>query len=337
MISLSTHYLGLKLKNPLVISSSPLGEKLETIRALEQAGAAAIVLPSLFEEQATLSKKQLNRFLLYEEDGCDKAMDYYMESIRSMQKPEEYMKFIAKVKNQSNIPVIGSLNGVSVGGWINNAIYMEEAGADAIELNIYFLPTNPNMDGRQVEENYLELVDEITRSVAIPVAVKIHPYLSSIPHMVKSLTNAGASAVVLFNRFYQPEIDLEKMTINPILKLSTSEELLLRIRWTAILFGKIDTDIAITGGVHTVEDVIKSIMVGANVTMLASSLLDKGIDYLGSLIKDIEKWLEAHQYQSIQEIHGIMSQKSVSEPAVFERANYLRVLDSYHQKRNCAN
>lgn len=183
MINLSTHYLGLKLKNPLVISSSPLGEKLETIRALEQAGAAAIVLPSLFEEQATLSKQQLSRFLFYEEDEYCKAMDYYMEFMTGKQNPEEYMKFVAKAKKQSNIPVIGSLNGVSVGGWINNAISMEEAGADAIEINIYLLPTNPNMDGRKVEKNYLELVDKITSSVGIPVAVKIHPYLSSIPHM----------------------------------------------------------------------------------------------------------------------------------------------------------
>jgi len=330
MIDLSTRYLGLKLKNPLVVSSSPLGEKLETIYALEQAGAAAIVLPSLFEEQATLSEQYFTRFLLYKEDGYHKAMDYYTEFMNCKQKPEEYMKFITKVKNQSNIPVIGSLNGVSVGGWINNAISMEEAGADAIELNIYFLPTNPNMDGRAVEKNYLELVEKITSTVSLPIAVKIHPYLSSIPNMVKSLTNVGARAVVIFNRFYQPEINLEKMTIEPILKLSTSQELLLRIRWTAILFSKVDTDIAVTGGVHTVEDVIKSIMAGANVTMLASSLLDKEISYISSLLKDIETWLEVHQYQSIQEIYGIMSQKNVSEPAVFERANYLRVLDSYH-------
>jgi len=330
MVDLSVQYLGLKLKNPIVVSSSPLGENMEKIQSLEREGASAVVLPSFFEEQAT--QTEFSHSLLYEEDGYSKYLDYYFDVLKNKLTPEKYMKFITEVKSKIDIPVIGSLNGVSVGGWINNAISMAAAGADAIELNIYFLPTDPGMNGRKVEKNYLELVNEITGSVAIPVAVKIHPYLSSIPHMVKSLTDAGAGAVVLFNRFYQPEINLEKMTVEPTLKLSTSEELLLRIRWTAILFGNTNADIAITGGVHTVEDVIKSVTAGANVTMLASLLLDKGINYLGSLIRDIEKWLETHKYQSIKQIHGMMSQKSVSEPALFERANYLKVIDSYHQK-----
>lgn len=333
MVDLSVQYLGLKLKNPVVVASSPLGEKIETIQALEAAGASAIVLPSLFEEQITLDKKQLSHFLLYEANGYCKYLDYYLDVIKNKRlTPEKYMELISKVKKVISIPVIGSLNGVSVGGWINNAISMEEAGADAIELNIYFLPTNPTMDGQKVEKNYLELVDEITGSIAIPVAVKIHPYLSSIPHMVKSLADVGAGGVVLFNRFYQPDINLEKMMIEPMLRLSTSQELLLRIRWAAILFSKINVDIAVTGGVHTVEDVIKSVMAGANITMLASSLLNKGVNYLTSLLEGIEKWLEIHQFQSIQQLHGMMSQKSVSEPAVFERANYLKVLESYHQE-----
>jgi dihydroorotate dehydrogenase (fumarate) len=330
MVDLGVQYLGLKLKNPIVIASSPLGENMETIRELEKRGVAAIVLPSLFEEQEDLEKR--SRFLLYEKNGYRKYLDYYFDILKYKLTPEKYMKYITEIKDKVNIPVIGSLNGVSVGGWINNAISMEEAGADAIELNIYFLPTNPAMNGQKVEENYLKLVDQITSSVAIPVGVKIHPYLSSIPNMVKSLGDAGASAVVIFNRFYQPDITLEKMIVEPALKLSTSEELLLRIRWAAILFSKVNLDIAITGGVHTAEDVIKSIMVGANVTMLASLLLDKGINYLGSLIRDIETWLETHKYQSIKQIHGIMSQRSVSEPALFERANYLKVIDSYQKK-----
>jgi dihydroorotate dehydrogenase (fumarate) len=330
MVDLGVQYLGLKLKNPIVIASSPLGENIETIRELEKRGVAAIVLPSLFEEQEDLEKR--SRFLLYEKNGYRKYLDYYFDILKYKLTPEKYMKYITEIKDKVNIPVIGSLNGVSVGGWINNAISMEEAGADAIELNIYFLPTNPAMNGQKVEENYLKLVDQITSSVAIPVGVKIHPYLSSIPNMVKSLGDAGASAVVIFNRFYQPDITLEKMIVEPALKLSTSEELLLRIRWAAILFSKVNLDIAITGGVHTAEDVIKSIMVGANVTMLASLLLDKGINYLGSLIRDIETWLETHKYQSIKQIHGIMSQRSVSEPALFERANYLKVIDSYQKK-----
>ncbi len=330
MVDLSVQYLGLKLKNPIVIASSPLGENLEKIQLLKQHGAAAVVLPSFFEEQAT--QREFSQSLLYEKDGYSKYLDYYFDVLKNKLTPEKYMKFISEIKSKIDIPVIGSLNGISIGGWINNAIYMEEAGADAIELNIYFLPTDSDLDGRKVEETYLKLVDKITSSVAIPVAVKIHPYLSSIPHMVKSLTEAGASAVVLFNRFYQPDIDPEKMTVEPTLKLSTSEELLLRIRWTAILFKRVNADIAITGGVHTVEDIIKSVMAGANVTMLTSSLLERGIDYLGPLLRDTEKWLEEHKYQSIQQIHGSVSQKSVSKPVLFERANYLRVIDSYQQK-----
>lgn len=330
MVDLHVQYLGLKLENPLVIASSPLGENIEKIQMLKQNGAAAIVLPSFFEEQATQTKR--SHSLLFEQDGYRKYLDYYFDVVRNKLTPEKYMKFISEVKQKIDIPVIGSLNGVSVGGWINNAISMEEAGADAIELNLYFLPTNPAMDGRKVEENYLELVDEITGSIAIPVAVKIHPYLSSIPHMSRSLIEAGASAVVLFNRFYQPDIDLEKMSVEPRIRLSTSEELLLRIRWTAILFNRIKGDIAVTGGVHTVEDVMKSIMAGANITMLASVLLNRGIDYLATLLRGLESRMEDHQYSSIEQVHGILSQKSVSEPALFERANYLKVLQSYQQK-----
>ncbi len=327
MIDLSMDYLGLQLKNPIVIASSPLGEKIETVVELEKKGMAAIVLPSLFEEQVEVEEK--SHFLLYEKKGYQKYLDYYQEALKNKLTPEKYMKYISDLKKKIKVPVIGSLNGVSVGGWINNAISMEEAGADAIELNIYFLPTNPEMDGRQVEENYLKLVDEVTSSVGIPVAVKIHPYLSSIPNMGKSLVEAGASALVLFNRFYQPDIDLEIMSVEPVLKLSSSDELLLRIRWIAILFKKINTDFAITGGVHTAEDVIKSIMVGANAAMLTSSLLEKGIDYLDTMLENIEKWLDKHNFNSLQQIQGVMSQKAVAEPAVFERANYLKVLDAF--------
>jgi dihydroorotate dehydrogenase (fumarate) len=329
MVDLQVNYMGLKLKNPLVIASSPLGENIERMRLLEENGAAAVVLPSFFEEQAIQS--ELSYSLLYEKDGYRKYLDYYFDVVRDKLTPEKYMSFIKEAKSKVNIPIIGSLNGISVGGWINNAIAMEEAGADALELNIYFLPTDPEMDGRHIEEHYLKLVDEITRSVAIPIAVKIHPYLSSIPNMSSKLVHAGASALVFFNRFYQPDIDLEKMKIEPMIKLSTSEELLLRIRWTAILFSKIETDIAITGGVHTAEDIIKSIMAGAKVTMIASVLLERGIGYLQSLLIEIEKWLENNKYQSLQEIHGIMSHKTTPQAALWERANYLKVLDSYRQ------
>lgn len=330
MVDLRVNYMGLKLKNPIVISSSPLGENIEKIKCLEDYGAAAIVLPSFFEEQAL--QAELSHSLLYEKDGYRKYLDYYYDVIRDKVTPEKYMSFIKEVKSKTDIPIIGSLNGISVGGWINTAIDMEGAGADGLELNIYYLPTDPEIDGRKVEENYLELVDEVTRSVAIPVGVKIHPYLSSIPNMSRELVRSGASGLVFFNRFYQPDINLENMKIEPMLRLSTSEELRSRIRWAAILFGKVEADIAITGGVHTAQDVIKSIMSGASVTMIASVLLEKGMSYLPLLLEEIEEWLSNHKYNSLQEIFGIMSHKTTSQPALWERANYLKVLDSYRQE-----
>ena len=330
MVDLRVNYMGLKLKNPIVISSSPLGENIEKIKCLEDYGAAAIVLPSFFEEQAL--QAELSHSLLYEKDGYRKYLDYYYDVIRDKVTPEKYMSFIKEVKSKTDIPIIGSLNGISVGGWINTAIDMEGAGADGLELNIYYLPTDPEIDGLKVEENYLELVNEITRSVAIPVGVKIHPYLSSIPNMSRELVRSGASGLVFFNRFYQPDINLENMKIEPMLRLSTSEELRSRIRWAAILFGKVEADIAITGGVHAAQDVIKSIMSGASVTMIASVLLEKGMSYLPLLLEEIEEWLSNHKYNSLQEIFGIMSHKTTSQPALWERANYLKVLDSYRQE-----
>lgn len=330
MVDLKVNYMGLELKNPIVISSSPLGENIENIRCLEENGAAAIVLPSFFEEQAL--QAELSHSLLYEKDGYRKYLDYYYDVVRNKVTPEKYMSFIKEAKSKVKIPIIASLNGISVGGWINTAIDMEGAGADALELNIYFLPTDPEMDGRVIEENYLELVKQITGSVAIPVAVKLHPFLSSIPNMGKKLVNTGASALVLFNRFYQPDINLENMKIEPMLRLSTSEELRSRIRWAAILFNRIGADIAITGGVHTAQDVIKSIMSGANVTMVASVLLERGMGYLPLLLEEIEEWLNNHKYNSLQEIFGVLSHKTTSQPALWERANYLKVLDSYRQE-----
>ncbi len=331
MVDLKVSYMGLELKNPVVISSSPLGENIEKIRCLEENGAAAVVLPSFFEEQALQS--ELSHSLLYEKDGYSKYLDYYYDIVRDKVTPDKYLSFIKEAKSKVNIPIIASLNGISVSGWINTAIDMEGAGADALELNIYFLPTDPEMDGRVIEENYLELVKQITGSVAIPVAVKLHPFLSSIPNMSRKLVTAGANALVFFNRFYQPDINLENMKIEPMLRLSTSEELRTRIRWAAILFSRVDADIAITGGVHTAQDIIKSIMSGARVTMIASVLLERGINCLPSLLEEVEEWLSNHKYESLQEIYGIMSHKTTSQPALWESVNYLTVLDSYRQEK----
>lgn len=332
MVDLKVDYMGLKLRNPIVIASSPLGENIEKISLLEKNGAAAVVLPSFFEEEEAL-QSDLSHSLLYENSDYQKYLDYYFEVIRNRLTPEKYMDFIREIKNKTKMPVIGSLNGVSIGGWINTAIEMEDAGVDGLELNIYFLPTDPDMDSRRIEDNYLELVDKITTSVAIPVAVKIHPYLSSIPNMSKKLVSAGASALVFFNRFYQPDINLENMKIEPMLRLSTSEELRLRIRWAAILYSRVEADIAITGGVHTAEDIIKSIMSGASVTMLTSVLLERGVEYLKPLLSELEKWLKDHEYQSLNEIRGIMSHKETAQPGPWERVNYLKVLDSYQQEK----
>jgi len=329
MIDLSTNYMGLDLKNPLVVSPSPLCEDIGNIRRMEDSDAAAVVLHSLFEEQITLESQELNRYLTQGTESFAESLTYFPDLGDYKLGPDEYLEHVRRAKNAVDIPIIGSLNGVSAGGWIGYAEEIEDAGADALELNIYYIPTNLSMTSEQIEQIYINLVRSVKASVDIPVAVKLGPYFSSMPQMARQLDVAGADALVLFNRFYQPDLDLENLEVVPNLVLSTSQELRLRLRWVAILFGRILADMAVTGGVHTAEDVLKAMMAGAKVAMMTSALLKNGIEHLATVRSHLLRWMEKHEYESIRQMQGSMSQRSVAEPAAFERANYMKVLHSY--------
>ncbi len=329
MTNLSTKYLGLNLKNPLVASASPICKEIGNIKQLEDAGASAVVLHSLFEEQINIESDELDRFLWQSADVSAEALNYYPDFATFAIGPDAYLEHIRKAKQAVKIPIIASLNGVSKGGWLRYAKDMEQAGADALELNIYFMPIDPNQTAADVEKMYTDLVSAVKQTVKIPVAVKIGPYFSAMSNMAVKLEKAGADGLVLFNRFYQPDFDLENLEVIPHLVLSRSNELKLRLHWTAILFDKVRADLAITGGVHVVEDVVKSMMAGAKVAMMTSVLLEHGIDYLKTLHTELGAWLEKHEYDSIQQMQGSMSQKNVAHPAAFERANYMKVLNSY--------
>lgn len=329
MVDLTTTYLGLHLRNPLVPSASPLTNKLASLRRLEAAGAAAVVLHSLFEEQITLESRLLDRYLTYGTEGYAEAISYFPEASEYKTGPDEYLEHVRAAKSALSIPVIASLNGVSSGGWLRYARDIQAAGADALELNMYFLPTDPDVRGDEVEDMYARLLDEIKRAVTIPVAVKLGPFFSSLPNMARRLTRAGADGLVLFNRFYQPDIDVEALEITPHLVLSTSDDLRLPLRWIAILYGRVVADLALTSGVHTVEDALKGLMAGACVVMLASTLLQNGIGRLTEILDGLEAWLTEHEYESVAQLRGSMSLKSVANPAALERANYMKVLNSY--------
>ncbi len=328
-MDLKTKYLGLELKNPVVVSPSPLSEPIDNIKRMEDAGAAAVVLHSLFEEQITMASNELDANLLQGEGSSAEAMTYFPDMGDYKMGPDGYLEHIRKAKAAVDIPIIGSLNGVSAGGWLDFAKKIEEAGANALELNVYFIPTNPNMNSQKLEDMYCQIVKNVKSVVSIPVAVKIGPYFSALANVAQQLDAACADALVLFNRFYQPDIDLEKLEVKPDLNLSTSNELRLRLRWAAILCGAIKADIAITGGVHTADDVIKSMMAGANVAMMTSALLKHGIDHIKGILHGMEYWMDSHEYESIKQMQGSMSHRKCPEPAAFERANYMKVLTYY--------
>jgi len=330
VIDLSTDYLGIKLKNPLVASASPLCEDIENIKQMEKSGIAAVVLHSLFEEQVLLQEKELNYALTKNTEAYAESLSYFPDVNDYSFAPDEYVEYIAKVKKAVDIPMIGSLNGISNSGWIKYGKKIEEAGADALELNIYYLPTRKTISCQQVENAYLDLVKALRQNIKIPLAIKLSPYFNSIADLANKLAEEGVEGLVLFNRFYQPDIDLIEMKVAPNLELSRSTELRLRLRWVGILYQKIKSDLAITGGVHTAEDIIKGILTGANITMMTSALLEKGIPFIEDMVKGIEEWLRRNNYNSINEIRGILSQKNVEETDAFERANYLKVLKSYH-------
>jgi dihydroorotate dehydrogenase (fumarate) len=329
MADLSTTYLGLKLKNPLVASASPLSEKVETVKKLEEAGIAAVVMYSLFEEQIIHESIELDHYLFTGTEISPEFDAIYPQTGKYTLKPEAYVERLAQIKKAVKIPVIGSLNGVSTGGWIKYAKKIEDAGADALELNLYYLPTDPNLTSTELETAYLALVRDIRKSIRIPIAVKLAPFFTAIPNMAKRFVEAGANGLVLFNRFYQPDLDLEALEVVPNLVLSTSQELRLPLRWIAILYGHLQADLALTSGIHTAEDVLKAMMAGASVAMLASELLHSGTGRIPVLLAEVEKWMNEHEYESILQMRGSLSQKSVQEPAAFERANYMKVLNSF--------
>jgi dihydroorotate dehydrogenase (fumarate) len=329
MTDLSTTYLGLKLKHPVVPSASPLSQTLDGIRRLEDAGASAIVMYSLFEEQIEGESHLLDHYLTYGAESYAEAVNYFPEMDRYNVGPDAYLELLRSAKAAVDIPIIGSLNGTTAGGWVEYARLMQEAGADALELNIYYVATDPMWRGEEVERMYLDVVRSVKAQVSVPVAVKVGPYFSSFANMAKQFRDAGADALVLFNRFYQPDFDLERLSVTPNLVLSNRNELRLPLRWVAILYGRVDVDLAITSGVHTYEDVIKGVMAGANVTMMASELLRSGVWRIREIVDEMTRWMTEREYESVEEMRGSMSQKNVAEPSAFERANYMKVLQSW--------
>jgi len=327
-MDLTTKYLGLKLRNPLVPSASPLTEDMDNLKRLEDAGAGAVVLHSLFEEQLTQEKESIENTLALGEISPE-ATSYFPTPAEYRLGPEDYLEHIAKAKKAIHIPVIASLNGVTNGGWIDYAKEIAKAGADALELNIYYIPTDFNMTSAQVEDRYLSIIKAVRKAVSLPLAVKFSPYFSSFANMAKRADALGANGLVLFNRFYQPDIDLESLEIKPSVLLSTPQARRLPLRWIAILYGNVKADLAATSGIHNAQDVVKMLMAGAKITMLCSVLLKQGIDHIVQIESDLKRWLEEHEYNSVKELVGTMSQQKCPDPAAFERAQYMKVLTSY--------
>jgi len=329
MVDLTTNYLGIKLKNPIVASSSPLTQKAETAKALELAGVSAIVMHSLFEEQIIQESLKLHEDLIRGAEQHYEALNYLPTYGQYSVGPQHYLDALRKIKQTVDIPVFGSLNGVSTGGWIEYAQKIQDAGADGLELNIYYLSTDTDINSCELEERYIDLVGNLRKQINIPLAVKLSPFHSALPNFASDLAEAGANGLVLFNRFYQPDFDLEKLEVTPNLVLSTSNEMRLPLRWIALMYNRIAIDFAMTGGVHTGQDVIKAMMAGASATTIASEFLMHGPARASGMILEMITWMEEHEYVSVQQMKGSMSQKSVAEPAALERANYMKVLSSY--------
>ncbi len=330
MVDLTTTYLGLKLKNPLVASPSPLSEKVGNVKRMQEAGIAAVVMYSLFEEQIIHESLELDHFLNRGTESFAEALTYFPNLGKYSLAPDKYIETLEKTKQAVDIPVLGSLNGVSSGGWIEYARKIQDAGADGLELNLYYLPADPNLTSSQLEDNYIKLVSDIRASIKIPMAIKLAPFFTALPNFANRLVEAGADGLVLFNRFYQPDLDLENLEVVPNLVLSNSDELRLPLRWIAILYGKVKADLALTTGVHTSEDAIKAIMAGATVAMTTSAVLKRGTQAIAQILDGMEAWMTEHEYVSVQQMRGSMSQGAVADPEAFERANYMKVLNSFN-------
>jgi len=328
-VDLSTHYLGLKLKNPLVASASPLTSKLDSLRRLQDAGAAAAVMHSLFEEQIVHEEIELDNLYEQHANSFAESLGYFPELDDYHTGPGDYLKTIEEAKRSLSIPIIGSLNGSSRGGWVRYAKLIEEAGADALELNIYFVPTDQQMSSADVEARYCELVSAVKESLKIPLAVKIGPFFSGLPHFADRLAEAGAEGLVLFNRFLEPDIDLDELVFEPNLILSSRAELRLSLRWLAILRDQLSISLAATSGVHETEDVVKALLAGADITMMATVLLQRGAQHLTQMLQELQNWLEEREYESVEQLKGSMSRIRCSDPSQLERANYMKALVSY--------
>ncbi|HLH54585.1 MAG TPA: dihydroorotate dehydrogenase-like protein [Verrucomicrobiae bacterium] len=332
-MDLSTHYLGLKLRTPLVVAASPISEQIDTIKQLEDVGASAVVLYSLFEEQLRQDSAELAQNLEQGTFSTPEALTYFPESQEFRLGPEEYLKHIARAKEAVDIPIIASLNGSSVGGWTGYAKAIQHAGADALELNIYYIPTDMDMTSSQVEHNYLDILKAVRSAVHIPVAVKLSPFFTNFANMAKRLDLAGANGLVLFNRFYQPDIDLEALEIRPNILLSTPMAMRVPLRWIALLYGKLRASLAATSGIHRASDVLKMLMAGADVTMLCSALIRHGPRQVEVIERDMLAWMEEHEYKSVAQLKGSMSQKNCAEPSAFERAQYMRAISQFPPAR----
>jgi dihydroorotate dehydrogenase (fumarate) len=336
MIDFSTQYLGLKLNGPIVVSSTPLSESIENIRRMEDAGASAIVLTSLFEEQLELESKALDEDLSRGTESFAESLDYLPDLNDYRMTHDVYLEHLRRAREAVNIPIMASLNGATTGGWVRFAKDMEQAGAHAIELNTYALATDRSQTSAELEMQLLELVAAVTVAVKIPVAVKLSQSFTSVPHLAARLENAGARGIVLFNRFYQPDFDIEMLEVRPMLHFSKPSELLPRLHWAAILYGHLNIDLAITGGIHSAEDVLKSIMAGAGITMMASALHIHGIEHIGRVLADVRYWLEKREYASLWETRGCLSRRSVPDTSPFDRGNYIKTLSSYSLRQTVA-
>jgi dihydroorotate dehydrogenase (fumarate) len=336
MIDVSMQYLGMKLNGPIVVSSTPLSESIDNIRHMEDAGASAIVLTSLFEEQLALESRSLDEDLSRGTNSFAESLDYLPDLKDYRVTQNGYLEHLRRAREAVSIPVIASLNGATSGGWVRFAKEMEQAGAYAIELNTYALATDPSQTSAALEQQLLELVSSVCKTVNVPVAVKLSQWFTGLPHLCAQLEDAGARAVVLFNRFYQPDFDIEALEVRPTLHFSTPSELLLRLHWAAVLYGNLKGDIAITGGVHSAEDVLKAVMAGGSVAMMASALHIHGIEHIGRVLADLRYWLEKHDYTLLAETRGCLSRRSVPDTSPYDRGNYIKTLSSYSLRQTLA-
>jgi len=328
-MDLRTTYMGLQLKHPIVASASPLSEKLDNIKRMEDAGAAAVVMFSLFEEQIKRENAAIERLITAGTNSFAESLSYFPDYEDYDTGPDEYLNLLRQATEAVDIPVIGSLNGITNEGWVDTARMMQEAGASGIELNVYYIPANLYITGREVEQRYLDILKEVKNSISIPVALKLSPFFSAMGNMARQFDEAGADALVLFNRFYHPDFDLDKLDVKVNLELSTASEIRLPLLWIAVLYGRINASLAATRGVHSPTEAIKYLMAGADAVMTTSALLRHGIDFLTTLVDGLRTWMEDRQYQSVQQMKGSMSQINCLDPGAFERANYIKIIESY--------